>query len=274
MTPVTLSIAGSDSCSGAGIQADLKTFSSLGCHGLTAVTAVVAETPHRIDSIFPLPPQEVRAQIQSLSSTYPIAAIKTGMLGTPETAQTIGESLQQDFTNTPHLVVDPVLTASEGSELSPAAILDIYREMIFPQASLITPNIPEAEAILQVSISDKTIAESAKALSKLFKVPCLLKGGHLSDKDQCIDYLSIGSDLHTFSHPRLHLIQSHGTGCTLSAAITAYLANGDKLYLAVEKAIEWAHKALGDSLEWSHNQRITQCINQAELTNATKPHTD
>lgn len=265
MTPVTLTIAGSDCCSGAGIQADLKTFCSLGVHGLTAVTAVVAETPHLVDSIFAIAPDQVASQIRSLASVYPITAIKTGMLNSVETAQTVAESINKNFPDTVQLVVDPVLTASAGADLSPSAILEIYKKQIFPRTSLITPNIPEAEAILGITITDATIADSALQLQKSFNVPCLLKGGHLENSEQCIDYLATGESLHTFTHPRLKLVHSHGTGCTLSAAITAYLAKGETLHNAVKEAIQWTHTALSSSLEWRHNNTLTQCINQAQL---------
>src|SRR5215212_434501 len=190
--PVALTIAGSDSSAGAGIQADLKTFSALGVYGLTAVTCVVAETPGKVSRIEPVPAKMVRKQIELLCTSFPVAAIKTGLLCSAEVVTTVARAmveLSDDVETRIALVVDPVMVATTGTPLLRTDAIKLYENELFPLASLITPNLIEAGRLLRRTISDFTeMRKAGKDLEKKYGVPVLLKGGHL-DSEQAIDLL-------------------------------------------------------------------------------------
>lgn len=240
--PVALTIAGSDCSGGAGIQADLKTFQHFRIHGLTAVTCVVSETANLVRTVFPVPADVVADQVSLMLDTFPVAAIKTGMLFSAGHVLAVAEILRP-YPGIP-LVVDPVMIASTGTSLLEEDAIAAYREALLPLATLITPNLPEAETLLGRRISSRDQLENAALeLSTLFKTAVLLKGGHL-DGDECIDLLAVNSATRRFSAPRIDTAASHGTGCTLSAAVTALLARGDVL----TDAVGTAKMFLGDTL--------------------------
>ena len=240
----TLTIAGSDSGGGAGIQADLKTFSALGCFGLSVITALTAQNTLGVQAVFPIPPEFIAMQLRSVLEDMSANAIKTGMLHSAEVIHAICHELKK-HASIP-LVVDPVMLANDGSSLLEASAITALREELFPLASLITPNIPEAEALLECTIADRSAMEkAAKALASFGSKAVLLKGGHLSgaESDDCL-FVSEDQGVHWFKATRVTTKNTHGTGCTLSAAITSYLARGKNLLEAVAEAKTYIHQAI------------------------------
>ena len=252
--PVALTIAGSDCCGGAGLQADLKTFSAHGVHGLTAVTSVVAETPRAVQGIYPLSPAALQEQLRILLEAYPVAAIKTGMLGSAPHVVAVAEILASH--NVP-LVVDPVMVSSSGTPLLAAEGVAAYRETLLPLATVITPNLPEA-GILQGGKGPPT----ARALAELFGCAVLLTGGHAADEQSARDILWHEGAATEFSGEWIEISSSHGTGCTLSAALTANLALGKPLLAAVEGAKAFVTRALRESYAWIQSGREIRALNQ------------
>jgi hydroxymethylpyrimidine/phosphomethylpyrimidine kinase len=245
--PLVLSIAGSDCSAGAGIQADLKTFQSFGVHGLTAVTCVVSENANVVRAVHPVPVDVVVDQISLMLESFPVVAVKTGMLYSAAHVRAVAGVL----TARPGLavVVDPVMVASTGDPLMEADALDAYRECLFPLARVITPNLPEAEVLLGRQIIDENaLAEAACELAGLSRAAVLLKGGHLAG-DQCVDLLVEDGGMFRFVEERIMVHASHGTGCTFSAAIAAALARGE----ALPRAVETAKKFVGSALRHSHS---------------------
>jgi len=266
MAQVALTIAGSDCSSGAGIQADLKTFSTLGVHGLTAVTCVVAETPHQVGSITPIPPAALYEQIQLVAKAYPIGAIKTGMLFSAEHVEATVKAIKNSSLSVAHIVVDPVMASSTGESLMKQELVGSIKEQLLPLATVVTPNLPEAEILLDLKIEhEEALTLSAKELAQKYDIACLLKGGHFENSEECVDYLAFNKEIKTFSLPWIDISSSHGTGCTLSAALAANLAKGQTLPTAVKNAKNWLHKALKNSLHWHVDGVDTLCINQAEI---------
>ena len=247
--PVVLTIAGSDCSAGAGIQADLKTFQHFAVHGLTALTCVVAESATVVRAVHAVPVALLRDQVSLMLDSFPVVAVKTGMLVSAVHVRAVAELLAAR----PRLmlVVDPVMIASTGTPLLEPDALDAYCEYLLPLATLITPNLPEAEALLGGSIPNKdALIPAARRLAVLFKTNILLKGGHLDGPD-CMDVLVADGDIHDFSDPRLAVAGSHGTGCTLSAAVTAGLAMGAALPDAVAAAKEYLNNTLRHSYVFS-----------------------
>ncbi len=262
MTPsIALTIAGSDCSSGAGIQADLKTFSSHGCHGLTALTCVVAETPETVVSIHPVPAAVLQEQVEILLNTYPVDAIKTGMLYSKTHLVAVVEMLS-NRTNIP-LVVDPVMVATSGSTLIDKNAIQTYRDRLLPLATLITPNMPEASVLLDEPVETKTDLEpAAKKLSELYQTSVLLKGGHLPGNQDRLDILWHDGKAHPLTAPKIDIACTHGTGCTLSAAITAHLAQGANMIDAVTTSVDWVHSAILNSFKWqSPTGNTIHCLN-------------
>jgi hydroxymethylpyrimidine/phosphomethylpyrimidine kinase len=245
--PVALSIAGSDSSAGAGIQADLKTFSALGVYGLTAVTCIVAEIPGKVSRIEPASTRIVRQQIEVLAKAFPIAAIKTGLLCSGEIISAVAKAVRdidKMFAPRIPLVIDPVFVATSGDPLLKPAAIETYQKELFALASLITPNLGEAEQLLGTKIKDRrSMHRAGKKLETKFGTPILLKGGHLAG-DYAVDLLFIDGKVVEFSAPFVRGVATHGTGCTYSAAITAGLAFGRPL----EEAISEAKKFVTDSV--------------------------
>jgi hydroxymethylpyrimidine/phosphomethylpyrimidine kinase len=246
---VALTIAGSDSSAGAGIQADLKTFSAFGVYGLTAVTCVVAETPGKVLRIAGVDPGIVEDQIAILLSSFPVAAIKTGLLYSSKIIAAVMRALEQKAVAVP-LIVDPVMIATSGDRLLQEDAVDLYKTGLFPQASLITPNLAEAGVLLNRQITNRDQMEDAAiALSEKFKTSVLLKGGHLTG-DEAIDLLRHGGQTRTFSAPFVKGVKTHGTGCAYSAAIAAGLALQAPLEQAVARAKTYVHAAIRDHFAW------------------------
>lgn len=248
--PITLTVAGSDSSSGAGLQADLKTFQHFGCHGLTAVTCIVAETSAEVRSIHPVPPDTLRDQLDLMLTRYPVRAAKTGMLFSREHIQVTAKI----FARHPDvaLVVDPVMIASTGTPLIKKDAIAAYCDHLLPRASVITPNLDEAAVLAECSRDDlKTESDLegiAAGLNDRFGCAILLKGGHL-ESDTCADLLFTHGNPQWYRSPRQKNAASHGTGCTLSAAITAALASGQSLPDAVASAKSFLDLALTRSLK-------------------------
>ncbi len=261
--PVTLTIAGSDCSAGAGIQADLKTFQHFKLHGLTAVTCVVSETANQVRAVHRLPVAMVRDQISLLMDSFPITAVKTGMLGSAQLVRAVAEILGRQPGLV--LVVDPVMVASSGAILLDKGAVAAYRERLFPLARVITPNLPEAETLL----GGEKIADAAEleAAARRLARDCgaaavLLKGGHLPGPE-CLDLLVDGGSVHRYTAARLALPGSHGTGCTLSAAITAALALGENLPAAVQRAKDYLGLTLRQSYQFSpRSGEMLHALNQ------------
>jgi hydroxymethylpyrimidine/phosphomethylpyrimidine kinase len=245
--PVALSIAGSDSSAGAGIQADLKTFSALGVYGLTAVTCIVAEIPGKVSRIEPASAQIVREQIKVLARSFQIGAVKTGLLCSAEIVSAVAKAIKDVHkTSAPRipLVIDPVLVATSGDPLLEPAAIETYEKELLRLASLITPNLDEAGRLLGTKIKDRqSMRIAGKELEKKFGTAILLKGGHLPG-DQAVDLLFADGKVVEFSAPFVRGVATHGTGCTYSAAITAGLAKG----LSLEEAITQGKKFVTDSI--------------------------
>jgi len=233
--PITWTIAGSDSGGGAGIQADLKTFHSLGCHGCSAITAITAQNSLRVSQVAPLPVDVLQQQITALAEDLPAAAIKLGMLGSTALAQALVPTLKDHTERGIPLVIDPVLTASSGASLSPHALHDVYQQQLFPLATLITPNVQEAQTLTGITIN--SAADRVKAAAMLLNSgtqAVIITGGDCADnQDLCQDYFHSAEQQFWLSSPRQPTDHNHGTGCTYASAVTAALARGHRLTDAV-----------------------------------------
>src|SRR6478736_3650084 len=246
--PIALTIAGSDSSAGAGIQADLKNFTALGVYGLTAVTCIVAEVPRKVSRMEPVTARMVREQIDVLLKNFRVGAIKTGLLCSAEivcaVAQTIQNGKKKAARSIP-LVVDPVMIATSGDNLLEPKAVEAYKNKLFPLATLIMPNLDEAALLLETTIANwRQMGSAAKALAKKYRASILLKGGHLRG-DNAIDLLFHQGEVTAFSAPFVRGVETHGTGCTYSAAITAGLASA----LSLEQAIKRAKKFVTESIQ-------------------------
>ena len=242
-----LTIAGSDSGGGAGIQADLKTFSALGCYGMSVVTALTAQNTHEVTAVHAVPVDVVVAQLEAVLSDIGVDAIKIGMLLNAEIAAAVGETLMRWRAGP--IVLDPVMVAKSGDRLLAEAAVQSLRKHVFPIADLVTPNLPEAEALLGRAVEGREAMEQA-AIELLGFGPkaVLLKGGHL-DGASSADVLVYEDEGHHlmrrwFEQPRIDTPNTHGTGCTLSSAVAAYLARGLRLEPAVERARTYIQKAI------------------------------
>jgi hydroxymethylpyrimidine/phosphomethylpyrimidine kinase len=254
---VALTIAGSDCSAGAGLQADLKTLQHFGVFGLTAVTCVVAETPNVVRSVHAVPPAILQDQLRVLLEAFPVAAIKTGMLFSKAHIVAVTEILQE-YPDIP-LVIDPVMIASTGDPLLEENAVAAYKERLFPLATVITPNLDEAEVLWGngPARDEAAMERAARELSARHGCAVLLKGGHLG-APECADLL-MDHDLPVwFRSPRFDTAASHGTGCTLSAAIAAHLALGKDLHDAVAAAKAYLDRTLAESLAWGDVAMLNQ----------------
>jgi len=252
--PVALTIAGSDSSAGAGIQADLKTFSALGVYGLTAVTCIVAEIPGKVSRIEAVSARIVREQIEVLAKNFKIAAIKTGLLCSADIISAVAKTIRGidklSVSRIP-LVIDPVIVATSGDPLLEPVALKAYEKELFPLAGLITPNLDEAEQLLGTKIKDRQSMDRAgKELERKLGTAILLKGGHLAG-DYAVDLLFADGKVTEFSAPFVHGVTTHGTGCTYSAAITAGLARGLSLEEAIKRAKKLVTKSIARHFRWT-----------------------
>lgn len=241
-TSIALTIAGSDSGGGAGIQADLKTFSALGVYGASVITAVTAQNTRAVTAVEAISPALIRAQIEAVFADLPPQAVKTGMLGDSQTICTVADSLAA--VALPYLVIDPVMVAKSGDKLLADAAIATLRERLIPLATLITPNLPEAGELLGRSVTTRD--DMPQAAADLLVLGChavLLKGGHLAG-DASDDLLLTTGGATWLSAARHPGKNTHGTGCTLSAAITAGLARGLALVDAVHAAKDYIGAAI------------------------------
>jgi hydroxymethylpyrimidine/phosphomethylpyrimidine kinase len=228
-----LTIAGSDCSGGAGIQADLKTFAALGVYGMSVIVSVVAENTSRVISIEDLPLKIIEDQIDAVFEDISVAGVKVGMLSGISQMMAVAGKLKKY--HPPNVVIDPVMIAKGGFALMNPDALETLKSQIIPQAFLLTPNIPEAEVITGLKIeSPEDMKKAAAFILKMGAANVLIKGGHL-EKD-AVDILYDGKEYNTFTAKRIDTKNTHGTGCTLSSAITANLANGMQLPLAVDAA--------------------------------------
>jgi hydroxymethylpyrimidine/phosphomethylpyrimidine kinase len=238
-----LIVAGSDSGGGAGIQADIKAVSALGAYAMTAITALTAQNTLGVHGVFPIPVDFIRQQIHVVLTDIGADCVKTGMLHDAPVIETVAAALEADAPGVP-LVVDPVMVAKGGATLLQAAAVRALREVLVPRATLLTPNIPEAEALTGMSIrSGADAAAAARALLALGAKAVLLKGGHL-EGPVVRDLLVTPQESRAFENPRIDTRHTHGTGCTLASAIAAAIAEGDPLPTAVARAEDYLHEAI------------------------------
>jgi hydroxymethylpyrimidine/phosphomethylpyrimidine kinase len=241
--PVALTIAGSDCSGGAGIQADLKTFAALGVYGASVITALTAQNTKRVSGIHPVPADFVAAQIEAVFGDLDVKAVKIGMAAQPATIDAIADGLTRWAPK--HVVLDPVMVATSGDRLLAADALEGLRTKLIPQASLITPNLPEAAALLDEPVADgeAAIERQGRRLLALGCPAVLIKGGH-GQGAESIDYLIRHSGTVVLAAPRLATQNTHGTGCSLSSAIAAGLAKGEDMESAVRQAKDWISAAI------------------------------
>jgi len=234
-TPVALTIAGSDSSGGAGIQADLKTFAALSVYGASVLTALTAQNTKGVTGVHLVPPDFVTAQIDAVFDDLAVGAVKIGMVAQAPTADAIGASLAR--WKPAHVVLDPVMVATSGARLLPDEAIAALRSRLIPQATLITPNLPEAAALLDepIATSDEAIAAQGRRLLALGCPAVLIKGGHGQGSDST-DYLISSDSSIALAAPRVATTNTHGTGCSLSSAVAAGLAKGESLEAAVRNA--------------------------------------
>lgn len=235
MTPIALTIAGSDSGGGAGIQADLKTFAAFGVYGVSAITALTAQNTERVVSIQEVDPAFVTAQIDAVLSDFSVGAVKIGMLGNAGVVEAVAAAL--DRWSPPNVVLDPVLVASSGERLLAPDAVEALKRRLMPLARVVTPNLPEAAALLGLpaAADEEAIRAQAERLLALGCQAVLIKGGHGTGAES-IDILFDGGGETRLVAPRLATRNTHGTGCTLSSAIAAGLAKGEDLATAVRAA--------------------------------------
>lgn len=264
-----LTIAGSDSGGGAGIQADIKTISALGCYAASVITAVTAQNTLGVQAVHPVPPEIVSAQIKAVLDDIGADAIKIGMLFSADTIHAVAKTIhnsplgaQSTIHSTTPVVLDPVMVSTSGHRLMKEDAIEALTTELIPLATVITPNLPEAEVLLGETITD--LPSAAKQLAEKYQVSVLLKAGHLvndelnrehcSLNDELIDtlYDYKESHLYEYPHPRVETKNTHGTGCTLSSAVASELAKGHKLNEAIGVAIAY----LAGALESGKNQEI------------------
>jgi hydroxymethylpyrimidine/phosphomethylpyrimidine kinase len=245
-----LTIAGSDSGGGAGIQADLKTFAALGIYGTSAIAAVTAQNTVRVTGVHLLPPAFVVQQIDAVASDIQLDAVKTGMLGTADIVEAVASALER--WSFPRVVIDPVMVAKSGDRLMPEDAIHAVRERLLPRATVITPNRLEAEVLLGASIrSREDAAAAARELVARGANAAVVKGGHF-DEPEVVDLLFDGHGFHEFRHPRQDTRHTHGTGCTFASAIAACLARGAELPAAVQEAADYVAGAIAHGLAIGH----------------------
>ncbi|GJE55923.1 MULTISPECIES: bifunctional hydroxymethylpyrimidine kinase/phosphomethylpyrimidine kinase [Methylobacterium] len=244
-TPIALTIAGSDSSGGAGIQGDLKTFAALRVYGASVITALTAQNTRGVQGIHDVPPDFVTAQLDSVFSDLDVRAIKIGMLSQPATIRAVAEGLRRYAGDLP-VVLDPVMVATSGDRLISEEAVAALRDELMPLATLITPNLPEAAALLGESAAtteNEAVAQARKILAVGARA-VLIKGGH-AEGNESVDHLVVSDGtLRRFAAPRIVSTNSHGTGCTLSAAVAAGLAGKLELADAVARAKTYVTAAI------------------------------
>ena len=246
-----ITIAGTDSGGGAGVPADIKAISANGCYAACVITAVTAQNTLGVSAVHDIPPEIIKAQAEAVLSDIGADAIKIGMLSKTETVNAVADVLADS--PTPNIVLDTVMVSTSGHRLLQPDAIDALRNNLMPKALLITPNIPEAEVLLDEKITMQSqLDDCARRLSDIAGNSVLLKAGHLEDTDQLIDvlYNKVSGKLSYYPFHRINTVNTHGTGCTLSAAIASHLALGCTLEDAVARAEEYLHKALEAGAEY------------------------
>ncbi|CAN8066782.1 unnamed protein product [Agarophyton chilense] len=262
--PCALTVAGSDSGGGAGIQADLKTFTALKVYGASVITAITAQNTMGVQDVYVPPLLFIQRQLESVLLDINIVALKTGMLPSPEIITCVSKAIRRY--NIPRVVVDPVLVATSGDSLVTSDTKDALVKELFPTATVITPNLQEAEELTGMSIQSSS--DLRRACEMLVQMGChsvLLKGGHVNeveaddrisnekvDKSVASDIFYDGKEFEVFSGPRIDTKNTHGTGCTLAAAITSFLARGKNLRESVRDAKEFVFRCMLDGIEVGH----------------------
>lgn len=247
--PVALTIAGSDSGAGAGLQADLKAFSAMGVFGTTVVTAVTAQNTTAVLGVERVDPGFVDLQLQAVLADMPVAAVKTGMLASSATVAAVARWAAAR--RLPNLVVDPVLLSSTGRPLLDDDAVRSYLDLLLPHATVVTPNLREAAVLCGSAVDDEDSMEgAARILAELGPRVVVVKGGHLDDRRRAPDVVLSDGELHVLEDERVETVNDHGTGCTLSAAIAARLAVGDEPLDAVTAAKRYVSKALRGAASW------------------------
>lgn len=262
-----LTIAGSDSGGGAGIQADLKTFQELDVFGMSAITAITVQNTLGVQGVYPLPPEAAAQQIDAVSTDLGVDALKTGMLFSADMIEAVAGCIREHGWR--NVVVDPVMIAKGGAELLLPEAVRAMKQKLLPLALIVTPNIPEAEALSGMSIrSMADRREAAKRICAFGPAVAVIKGGHDEGGEQVIDLLYDGASFIELEGRRIQTVHTHGTGCTYSAAIAAGLAKGLPVLEAVQTARDYIQAAIEDSLElgqghgptnhWAYRRRREQ----------------
>lgn len=251
--PCAMTIAGSDSGGGAGIQADLKTFAALKVHGTGAITCVTAQNPREVTGIEPISPALVRKQIETVFSAFPVKAVKTGMLFSEPIIRTVAATLKESGSKA-FLICDPVMVSTSGKTLLKRDAISALQRLLFPLADLITPNIPEAEVLCARTIRNpEQLREAARMLHERHGCAVLAKGGHLKNSATAVDIFYDGEQELLLESPYIRGVSTHGTGCTYSAAICAFCASDNGLKSAVSRAKNFIGKAINGSIRSGKN---------------------
>jgi len=267
--PIALTIAGSDSGGGAGIQADLKTFAALGVHGTSAIACLTAQNPRRILGVEPCSPKMLRQQIEAVFAELPPAAVKTGMLFSTENISIVADFFRNSKLKTKSLklIVDPVMVSTSGARLLQPKAEKLLCEKLLPLAILVTPNLDEAEILAEQKISSpEKMRKAARRIHSLYSCAVLLKGGHLKNSREALDIYFDGKTELLLSAPFVKGVSTHGTGCTYSAAICAALALGHDLPEAVEIGKNFITEAISNSYKIGKHFALGQFASNA------KPH--
>ncbi|KAB7673126.1 bifunctional hydroxymethylpyrimidine kinase/phosphomethylpyrimidine kinase [Bacillus sp. B1-b2] len=259
-----LTIAGSDSSGGAGIQADLKTFQELKVYGMSVITAVTAQNTLGVSGVYPMSLEAIEKQLDCIAEDIQPDALKTGMLFNNEIIELVAHKVEEyKWTN---FVIDPVMIAKGGANLLQLEAIEAMKKHLLPLATIITPNIPEAEELTGRKINSlDDRKEAAKELVNMGVSNCIIKGGH-GVEEEAIDLLYDGSHFSTLLTSRIQTKNTHGTGCTFSAAITASLAKGDSLLQSFQKAKEFIHAAIKNDLHIGNGHGPTNHWAYKELT--------
>lgn len=241
-----LTIAGSDCSGGAGIQADIKTMSAIGVYAMSVIVSVVAENTSRVISIEDVSPKMISDQLDAIFEDIEVDAVKVGMLSTPKCMEAVADKLLQYRPK--HIVIDPVMYAKDGSPLMQESAISTFIKTVLPLATMLTPNIPEAEKIADMTIATTgDMKEAARRIKDMGAKTVLIKGGHFQGDAE--DILFDGENYFTYVHKRINTKNTHGTGCTLSSAIASYSALGFSPDVAVEKAKQYVTGAIENALE-------------------------
>jgi hydroxymethylpyrimidine/phosphomethylpyrimidine kinase len=247
-----LAIAGSDSSGGAGVQADLKTLAALGVYGTCAITAITAQSTTGVAAVYELPPQIVAAQMEAVVTDIRPDAVKTGMLSSAAIIEVVAAKVREY--SLPHLVVDPVMVSKSGARLLREDAIQALRDLLFPLAEVVTPNIPEAEALVGRGLKDEDgIREAAREIAAMGPQNVVIKGGHREGR-AAIDLLFDGRDFHAYTAEWVDTTSTHGTGCTFASAIAAHLALGAAVPEAVGRAKDYLTEALRHAYPVGHGR--------------------